>query len=237
MPSRFCGPACTATPTTSAARRLLVRVLGFAGNLVEAREEAEELSRRMGAADPTGYLELGHALELGHQYDEALAAYDEAAAVAPASPDGPREGGLRSARWGELEEAAPRLEEAIRRGAHDVETWHALGLVRLHLRDLDGAEAAYRAGAAADPRAPESFLGLASVAIVRGDARAALEAYDQVLSRRPRFAPAELGRAWALAVLGRRDEAEHALDLAAELGAEPGAVARQRAALAGQNDR
>ena len=213
------------------ARRLLVRLLGLTGDLPGARAQAEELARTEGPGDPTAQLELGHALELSHRYDEALAAYDEAAAAAPTSPAGPREGGLRSARWGEAEQARPRLEEAVRRGAVDAETQHALGLVRLHLGDLDGAEQAYRACAAADPRAPECWLGLATVAMTKDDPAGTLEAYDQVLARRPRFGPAALGRAWALVRLGRRDEARRALDAAEALGASAASVARQRASL------
>jgi cellulose synthase operon protein C len=219
-------------PDDVPARRLLIRVLGSAGDIVAARAEVQELTRRMPPNDPAPLLELGHALELTHSYDEALEAYDAAAAVAPASPDGPREGGMRSARWGELEVARPRLEEALRRGARDAETWHVLGPVRLHLEDYDGAAEAYRSGAQADPKAADCWLGLATVGIVRGDAGLALEAYDQVLVRSPRFAAAHLGRAWALARLGRRDEASKALDRAAELGAPPRPVAMQRAALA-----
>jgi tetratricopeptide (TPR) repeat protein len=220
-----------AKPDDLAARRLLVRVLAVAGDLTEARAEVVELARRMPENSPVAYIELGHALELTHHYDEALAAYDEAASVAPASPDGPREGGLRSAHWGEAEAARPRLEEAIRRGARDADTWHALGLVRLHLGDFDGAEDAYRAGAASDPARAESWLGLATVAVMRGDAQKALDAYDQVLARRPRFAAGELGRAWALEKLGRGRDALRALDHAEELGAAPANVEKQRAAL------
>jgi tetratricopeptide (TPR) repeat protein len=223
-----------AHPDDVPARRLLVRLLGFTGDMPGARRETEELARRLGAGDPTPYVELGHALELAHRYDEALDAYDEAASAAPGSPAGPREGGLRTARWGEAEAARPRLEEAVRRGANDAETWHALGLVRLHLGDYDAAAEAYRAGIAADPRAPESWLGLASVAVTRGDAAGALDAYDHVLALRPRFAAAELGRAWALAKLGRREEAARALDRAEALGAPAQNVARQRAALSSQ---
>jgi tetratricopeptide (TPR) repeat protein len=218
-------------PEDLAARRLLVRVLASAGDLGAARVEVRDLQGRLPADDPTPEIELGHALELAHRYDEALAAYDEASTLAPSSPDGPREGGLRCARWGEVAEARPRLEEAIRRGARDAETWHTLGLVSLHLGDDDGAEQAYRAGVAADPEAAESWLGLATVAMTRGDAGQALAAYDEVLKRRPRFGPAELGRAWALAKLGRRDEAARALERAEDLGASPSAVARQRATL------
>jgi tetratricopeptide (TPR) repeat protein len=218
-------------PDDLAARRLLVRVLAAAGDLAEARAEVVELARRMPEDSPVAYIELGHALELTHHYDEALAAYDEAASVAPTSPEGSREGGLRSAHWGETEAARPRLEEAVRRGARDPETWHALGLVRLHLGDFDGAEDAYRAGAASDPTRAESWLGLATVAVVRGEAQKALDAYDQVLARRPRFAAAELGRAWALGKLGRGRDALRALEHAEQLGAAPANIQKQRAAL------
>jgi cytochrome c-type biogenesis protein CcmH/NrfG len=221
-----------AHPEDVPARRLLIRVLGSTGDIVAARAQVEELAKWLPHDDPTPFLELGHALELTHSYDEALQAYDEAAAIAPMSPEGPREGGMRSAHWGEVEEARPRLEEALRRGARDVETWHALGLVRLHLNDYEGAAQAYRSGTQADPKDATCWLGLATIGVAEGDAKLALDAYDQVLARSPRFASAQLGRAWALAQLGRRDEAQRALDLAQELGAPPAPISRQRAALA-----
>lgn len=217
-------------PDDVSARRLLVRVLAFSGDIDGAKTEVAELEKRM-PNDPVPWIEMGHAYELAHRFDEALAAYDTAAEIAPASPAGPREGGMRLARWGEPEEAAPRLEEAIRRGAGDAETFHTLGLVRVHLRDLDGAEEAYRKGLAADPKSTENLLGLATVAVVRGDGAAALAAYDAILARKPGYAPAELGRAWALGKLGRKADAERALDHALELGAPRANVDKQRAAL------
>lgn len=213
------------------ARKLLVRLLGSVGDLPGAQAEVTELAKHLPPNDPSPLLELGHAFELSHHYDEALAAYDQAAAIAPASPEGPLEGGMRCARWGELEEARPRLEEAIRRGARDEPTWHALGLVRLHLGDYDAAAEAYRAGTLADPNQADSWLGLATLAVLRGDAAGALEAYDAVLARHPRFASAQLGRAWALARLGRTSDARDALERAEQLGAARENVARQRAAL------
>lgn len=229
-------------PGDLAARRLLVRLLAFRGDLTGARAEVDALERRLPAGDPTPLVELGHAYELTHHFEEALAAYDAASAIAPASAVGPREGGMRCARWGEVEEARPRLEEAVRRGARDAEMWHALGLVRLHLKDLAAAEEAYRAGVAAaasiepehggDIAAAENLLGLATVAVLKEDAPAALAAYDALLAQRPRFGPGELGRAWALARLGKKDDARRALDRAEELGAPRAAVAKQRAQLA-----
>jgi tetratricopeptide (TPR) repeat protein len=217
-------------PDDLAARRLYVRVLAFTGDIDAARREVAELERRM-PGDPIPWIELGHAFELGHRFDEALAAYDTAANTAPASPAGPREGGMRAARWGEPEEAISRLEEAVRRGARDAETFHVLGLARLNVRDLDGAEEAYKQGLTADPKSTENLLGLATVAVVRNDPAAALAAYDAIVQRKPGYAAAQLGRAWALAKLGRRSEAEQALDRAAELGAPAANVDKQRRAL------
>jgi tetratricopeptide (TPR) repeat protein len=211
---------------------MLIRLLAFNADLNGARAEVSELERLLPQGDPLPWIELGHAFELVHRFEEALAAYDTAASVAPESPAGPREGGMRCARWGEVEEARPRLEEAVKRGANDADTWHALGLVRLHQKDYDAAEDAYRHGLAADPGASENLLGIATVAVIKDDAPAALAAYDALAARRPRFGAAELGRAWALAKLGRAEEARRALDRAEQLGAPRDNVARQRAALA-----
>jgi tetratricopeptide (TPR) repeat protein len=218
-------------PNDVAARKVLVRLVALGGDVRGAQVEATELAKRLPAGDPSAWIELGHAFELAHRFEEALAAYDTAASVAPLSPAGPREGGMRCARWGEVEEAEPRLEEAIRRGANDGETWHALGLVRLHARDVAGAEEAYKSGLRADPESAENLLGLASVAVARDDAAGALAAYDALLAKRPRYAAAELGRAWALAKLGRKADARRALDRAEGLGAAPSIIAKQRAAL------
>ncbi|MDP9034163.1 MAG: tetratricopeptide repeat protein, partial [Myxococcota bacterium] len=81
-------------PDDRPARRLLIALLGLTGDVPAARAEALELARRSAPDDPAAALDLGHALELAHRYDEALDSYDEAARVAPASAEGPREGGM-----------------------------------------------------------------------------------------------------------------------------------------------
>ena len=90
----------------------------------------------------------------------------------------------------------------------------------------------YERGLAEDPRAIENLLGLASVAVVKGDAALALRRYDAILTRRPSYAPASLGRAWALGKLHKADAANLELDRALELGAAPATVAKLRARLA-----
>jgi tetratricopeptide (TPR) repeat protein len=218
-------------PDDVESRAMLVRILAFTGDMRAAEAEVDELAKHLPPGDPRPWIELGHAREVAHDFEGALAAYDTAATAAPADPAGPREGGMRAARWGEVEEASPRLVEAIKRGASDADTFHTLGLVRVHMGDLSGAYEAYRQGLVADPKSAECWLGLATVAAMKDDATGALRAYDAILALRPRFASAELGRAWALAKLGRMEEARAALDRASELGADARSIAKQRAAL------
>jgi tetratricopeptide (TPR) repeat protein len=214
-------------PDAVAERRLLLRLQAVVGHLGKAQEQAEELAKRLGPGSPIPWIELGHALELAHRYDDALGLYDKAAEVAPRDPSGPREGGLRAARWGEAELALPRLEEALRRDSRAADVWHALGLVRVRLGDLPGAQVAYDSGLVADPRALENRIGLATLALRRHDAAAALRQYDLVLEARPGFADGYLGRSWALIALGRLDEAIAAIDEARRRVASPRAVELQ----------
>lgn len=218
-----------AHPDDVTARSLLVRVYALASRPDLAKAECDALAKHLPPGSPRPAIEMGHAYELGHDYEKAIASYDEAAAIAPTSPDGPRIGGLRTARWGEVELALPRLEEAVRRGATDAETLHALGLARVHAGKLEEAEATYRLALRLHPDALDSVLGLATVALVRKDYRAALEAYDRLVVARPGSPQASLGRSFALAKLGRREEARRELDRAASLGAPPANVAKQRA--------
>jgi cytochrome c-type biogenesis protein CcmH/NrfG len=221
----------TLHPDDLDARRLLIRLLAVESNLPAARDEVKALADRLPSNDPSPWIELGHALELVHQFDEALAAYQTASEVAPLSPEGPREAGTRAARWGEWDEARTWLEEAVKRGAHSDDVWHTLGLVRLNLRDFDGARDAYAAGVRVDPKAIECWLGLATVALAAHDWTAALAAYDTLLRLRPTWGDGEVGRAWALAQLGRASEAAKALDHAEELEGDRSAIAKQRARL------
>jgi Flp pilus assembly protein TadD len=220
-------------PSDVEARRLLVRILAASGQTGRAEAEVARLFRDLGQKNPIPWVERGYALELAHRYDEALAQYDTATEVAPADPLGPLTGGLRAAEWGEAELAEPRLVEALTRDSKNARAWHALGVVRLKLGNLQGAKSAYSSGLSADPAALENRIGLATVALAEDDPKEALKQYDAILAARPKFGDAELGRAWALMRLGRLDDAEKALDEGYRLGANPRALAKQRALLRG----
>ncbi len=202
------------------------------GHVREGVVELEKI-RDQHPLDPQAWIDLGHGYELLHRFDDALVAYDRAAQVAPNDPRGPREGGLRTAKWGEATAARPRLEEAIRRGDREPTTFHALGLVLLSLGDHAGARKAYLAGLQTEKGQDDAtcVLGLATLAVVEGDANEALRWYDELTRRRPRHADAQLGRAWALGSLGRFAEADAAVEEARALGAQPGDVERMRAFL------
>ena len=219
-------------PDALAERRLLIRIYASMGQMGHAEAHAAALAQLLGPKSPIPWVELGYALELGHRYDEALEQYDRAAEVAPTDPLGALTGGLRAAHWGEAELAEPRLVEGLRRDPHHAPAWHALGVVRVRLGDLPGADSAYRSGLRADPDAVEDHVGLATLAVLRGDALGALTEYDAIISARPRLADAQLGRSWALLKLGRLDDAQRALDRAQDLGASPSSLRAQRRALA-----
>lgn len=218
-------------PDDLAARKLLIRLHAVNADTAAALREIDELARRLPATDPSATLERGHVLELAHRFDEALDAYDRAATLAPADPRGPREGGVRAAHWGEAEDALPRLEEAVRRGAGDADLWHALGAVRAKLGDADGALEAYARVTAADPQRIEGHVGRASVALARRDHAMALREYEVLTSMRPRDSAFALARAYCLARLGRRAEAARALETARELGASAAHVGKVRSLL------
>jgi tetratricopeptide (TPR) repeat protein len=220
-------------PAAIAERRLLVRLFAVTGDLRSAEEMAGELAARLPAGSPVPWVELGHAMEIAHRYDQALELYDRAASVAPKDPLGPRTGGLRAARWGETALAGPRLEESLRRDPRDAAVWHALGLVRLHEGDMSGARTAYESGLAADPAALENRVGLATLALKAGDPERALREYERLLAERPGFIEGHLGRAWALAALGRLDAASRALAEARKRGADARSIALQEQRLRG----
>jgi len=212
-------------------RRLLIRLHGSSGHFDAAIEQTERLAELLPPSSPLPWVELGAAFELGHRYDEALSAYDRAASVAPRDALGPKRGGMRAARWGELDLAEPRLREAVRRAPDDAEAWHALGVVLLGLDRLDAARQAYTAGIGADDGALENRLGLATVALRMNEPAAALSQYELLLAARPKFTEALLGKSWCLILLGQYASAGVVLREAERLGADRTSISRQRVEL------
>jgi tetratricopeptide (TPR) repeat protein len=231
-------------PSDVEARSLLIRLYGQKSDLPSVHAQIAELRRALPAEDPRADLELGQALELMHRFLEALAAYDEASTRAPRSPAGPKMAGMRAARWGEHEEAQPRLLEAIRRGDRDPQTYHALGLCFMQSSDFEHAREAYQTGAELEEKQALSsrlesrpsagfanLLGLATVALAERDHARALSAYDRLISKTQLNTGSSLARAYCLARLGRIREAEAELVRAEAMGAPKANIAKIRSLL------
>ena len=162
---------------------------------------------------------------------EALAAQARGLALDPQSP------------WAHLVSAAllrelGRLDPALAaaRRAQDLDEDDRPGLVeeahvlRAMARLSEAAEAARRA-VALDARYGPAHAALGQVALRQREEMAALAAFEAALAAMPNLADAHAGRAEALLVLGRREEAAAALARAAALGAPEATLAPLRARL------
>jgi tetratricopeptide (TPR) repeat protein len=78
---------------------------------------------------------------------------------------------IQQARWAE---AAAVFEELTRADAKDAAAWAGLGLANLNLGRTDAASAAYENALALDPASPRAIVGVARVAIARGDTKGAI---------------------------------------------------------------
>ncbi len=107
-PSRSSVGELAKAPDDVEARALLVRMPRLRGRTCPAAQvAATELAQHLPPGDPRAWIELGHAREVAHDFEGALAAYDTAASAAPAeSPAGPAGGGQAGRRaGGQVEEA------------------------------------------------------------------------------------------------------------------------------------
>jgi tetratricopeptide (TPR) repeat protein len=210
----------SAHPEDVEARRLLIRVYGSSHDLPAAQLHRDALRTQLPAGNPLPDLEYAHACELAKQFDAALAAYDAAAERAPQDPRGWIEGGQRAAKWGEFEAAEPRLTQGLARAPNDAASWHLLGVVRMKLGDVAGAEQAYRRGAALDGRRDNrSWIGLATIAVVRKEALQVIALYTYLVDVQPEFAAGWLGLAYGHALNHDKSGVEAALSRATALGA------------------
>jgi hypothetical protein len=78
---------------------------------------------------------------------------------------------IAQAKWSE---AAPIFEEAVKAEPENAVAWAGLGLVRFNLGRIDDASVAYEKALALDATSARAIVGVARVAIARGDAKAAM---------------------------------------------------------------
>lgn len=78
---------------------------------------------------------------------------------------------IAQAKWAE---AAKTFEELTRANPSDAASWAALGLAQLNLGQIDAASASYEKALALDATSARAIVGVARVAIARGDAKRAI---------------------------------------------------------------
>lgn len=78
---------------------------------------------------------------------------------------------IAQSKWSE---AAAVFEELTRADASDAASWAALGLAYFNLGRIADASAAYEEALALDTKSPRAIVGVARVAIARGDAKSAI---------------------------------------------------------------
>ncbi len=209
----------------------------LSGQSPAVREHLTEADRAA-RARPTSPEEVG-ALGLAYHADMLYAQADASYAVAAELSGSPW-------RWtyyralvqdatGNADELAARLREVVDLAPDFSPAWWRLGELEFKAGRYDGAEQAWRrvlalpeptapaAGegkvrrVAAAPMSAHAALGLARLALVRGDASAALERLEKLSASAPRFGPAVRLLAAAYDAAGRREDADRALRLADRL--------------------
>ena len=185
----------------------------------DARGAVDAFSHAIALAPNQARLQvfLGHAHELGRAYDLAEAAYRRATQLEPGRAYPYRVLGARLLRWGRASEAIEPLARALALDPDHAETHNAYAMALAQAGREEQAEQAFRAAIARFPEARNLRLGLAALLINQAHYQDALDVYGELLARFPTFAPAHVGRAVLLEELGRKREAELALEAALTL--------------------
>ena len=144
--------------------------------------------------------------ERAREYLRAQTLYEQAKALAP-DPRSRALAGRAYGRalvfYGEHERAAQEFESAVALTPGDAGLWHDLGIVRHHLGDRAGAEAAFRRARAAAPKDGRPRIALAALLMQQGRHRDALGEYRALLQLRlPE--PVREKVQWAVGVLERK---------------------------------
>jgi Flp pilus assembly protein TadD len=118
---------------------------------------------------------------------------------------------------GDVPEALPEFQEALRLAPNRPEPLNNLGALYSQLRRFPEAIAAYQHAIALDPKDPQTHSGLGNVYLTMGRLPEAMAEYEAALKIAPDFAQAQNGLANALLNSGRLDEAQTHADEAVKL--------------------
>lgn len=159
---------------------------------------AERLSAVL-AAEPRNLIahhHLGRVYEEQKKLDLAVASYQRAVQIAPASPKSHYLLGKALMRQGRLAEAESSLRRSVEIDAQDVGALVALGNVMVRTERFDEAIALYRRAIPLDGRNSDLYFNMGTVYQLKGDPVQAIATYRQALAIEPRHREAmvHLGR-------------------------------------------
>jgi tetratricopeptide (TPR) repeat protein len=138
---------------------------------------------------------LGNALFLEKDYEEAAAAYRAAIAIRANSGDAHYALANVLAAGGDTHGAIAEYNEAIKRGLRTPALLAALGTTLLDSGDVNGAEASLRAAIDADPKLADGWNHLGILLDKTGRRAEALSAFSRALDAQPDHADALFNRA------------------------------------------
>ncbi len=108
---------------------------------------------------------------------------------------------------GESRNALRSVEDARALDPRAAESWLAEVPIRIRSRQLPEAEIAVDKALALSPANPDAWYQRGAVALVRGDTKTALAAYDRALTQRANHVEARIARAGLYLDLGRAEDA------------------------------
>jgi tetratricopeptide (TPR) repeat protein len=193
-------------------------------------------------ADARALFDAGYAADAQNRMDDAAGLYRRAVEANPQSFEAHVELGLLLARQGKQEEARPELAAATQLdpGAAGAEAkaraWRALTQID---REDDPAQASTDLLEALklSPETPDDTLLAAELAEQTGQPEAAESAYQHILAKDPKSAPANAGLAHILIVRKQFSEAEALLRRALEKSPDDPVLAAQLAAVLAAQDK
>jgi tetratricopeptide (TPR) repeat protein len=191
-----------------------------------ARAGIERAYREAAAPPPDGGRvgALGRVLQAWEQWDAAHQAYARAQALAPRTFDWHYLDGVVLQRLAQPAAAAVRLEAAVAITPDNLAARVKLAEAVLDAGRLDDAQRLF--AALTDPDgAPAAAFGLGRIAAAQGKHAAAVEQFQRAIALFPEFGAAHYALAMSYRALGRREEAQAALEQHGRFGARWPAVA------------
>jgi tetratricopeptide (TPR) repeat protein len=170
-------------------------------------------------ADPSAVGTLARMLHAWEQWGAAHEAYTRAQALAPKAFEWPYLDAVVLQRLARHAEAAARLEQVLQTspGYLPARVKHAEAL--LDAGDLESAQRAFEALGSDPAAAPAVALGLGRIAAAEGRHDVAVTHLERAVSLYPEWGAAHYALALSYRALGRREEAQRALERHAQYGA------------------